>query len=50
MCQEAAGIALCESVSRPAVWKDTSIRLMILWHVLRVSPSNLISFPEDETH
>lgn len=29
--------------------QDTSIRLMILWQVLRVRPSNLISFPEDKT-
>lgn len=29
--------------------QDTSIRLMILWQVLRVRPSNFISFPEDKT-
>lgn len=33
----------CESVKR--VWKDTSIRLMMLWQVESVNPSNLISFP-----
>lgn len=30
--------------------KDTSIRLMMLWQVLRVRPSNWISFPEGQTH
>lgn len=28
-----------------SVWKDTSIRLMMLWQVASVNPSNLISFP-----
>jgi len=45
MSDEGSLCRLKSNYSRLLVWKDTSIRLMMLWQVLRLRPSNLISFP-----
>ena len=41
-------IEVVELILWSVTLQDTSIRLMMLWQVLRLRPSNLISFPENK--